>query len=516
MNKKLIIIIAIVLVVVIAGGIAAFMLLGNKNSEEDEFLPAGFDVEADNLKFNNLTFYFEGSDNAGTSKEVLLALNSKLKRDLNAELQFNFVFEPPEAYLNRLKTDISAGKPCDGMYFSEYFPFTLETLAKEGYAADLTELFPRNAPRYYSQFTQDDIDAIEVQGKIYAVPERIPNANRTCVIVRQDLMEKYNIPEIKSYADYEVFLKTIKEKEPGKIPMNYYDTTLGLFADANGYVVLDYQLGLVYKWDDPDVKIQAWEQTPLFKDCLNTIISWKDNDYLMKNGRNAGIAQTDQGMVTSGTWASFIDRIGSQFNYNALVRAKGITDWSYKAYQLHDGFSARLAPLANGLVVNAKSQYAERVLMFIDWLQSSQENYDLYMYGVKGKHYVEKQDYIEPPEGVKLEESFFSWGWKAPFRNIDYERANTPNLKEEIAQYYDIIKEKTKYPPLNGFRPDYSAVSSIKDLRQLSYSEMDRSIFIGSYDESKVDTYIKEQKDAGIDNLISEVQRQADRFRAGH
>ncbi len=516
MNKKLIIIISVILTVLIAGGAAAFLLLRDRDSEEDEFLPTAndFEVNADNLKFEKLALYFEGNDIAGTSKDVLQAVNGRLKRDLNTEIQFSFVYDRPEAYLEKIKSDIAAGIPCDAMYFSDYFPFTLETLADEGYIADLTKSFPQYAPNYYRQFTQDDIDAIKVKDRIYAVPARIPNASRTCVIVRQDLMDKYNIPEIKSYDDYEVFLKTIKEKEPNIIPLNYYDTTIGLFADAYGYAVLDYQLGLVYKWDDPDVKVQAWEQTPVFKDCLNTIKGWKDEGYLMKD--RGGIVQTDPGMITSGTWASFIGRAGEQFSYNSLVRAKGITDWSYKEYQLHDGLSARITPLESGVVINAKSTNAERVLMFINWLESSQENYDLYMYGVKGKHYVEREDYIEPPEGINLEYSFFNWVWKPPFRNFDFERTNTPGLKEEVAQYYDIIKRKTKYPPLNGFRPDYSTVDSIKSLRQLGYTDMDRSVYMGDYDESKVDAYIKEQKHAGVDNLVAEVQNQVDQFRAVH
>jgi|GEM_PF-1864598 len=514
MSKKLIVIISVALVVLIAGGAAAFLLLRDRNSAEDEFLPTDFQVDVDSLKYAKLTFYFNNTNYGNSSEEdVVKAVNGKLKNELNTEIQFKFVGKSTEAYLTDVKADIASGLPCDAIYFSEYFPVTLETLANEGYIADLTELFPQNAPNYYRQFTQDDIDAIKVKGKVYAVPARMPNAYRTCAIVRQDLMEKYNIPEIKSYADYEVFLKTIKEKEPNLIPMNYYDTTIGLFADAYGYAVLDYQLGLVYKWDDPDVKIQAWEQTPVYKDCLNRIESWKDSGYLMKN---VGIAATDAGMVTSGKWASFIGRLGDHFNYNVILRAKGITDWSYKAYQLHDGFSARLTPLENGVVINAKSTNVERALMFIDWLESSQENYDLYMYGVKGKNYIDKGDYIEPPEGISIEMSFFNWAWKAPFRNIDYERTNTPGLKEEVAQYYDIIKEKTKYPPLNGFRPDYSTMDSIRALRQTSYSDMDRSIYLGDYDEIKVDEYIKDQKNTGVDNLITEIQRQVDQFRAGH
>ncbi|HEX2944390.1 MAG TPA: extracellular solute-binding protein [Clostridia bacterium] len=504
MGKKLIITISVVLIVIIAGGIAAFMLLGNKNSEEDEFLPTANDFEADveNLKSEKLTLCFYGQETP-SSAEVLQAVNNRLKQEINAEIQFKFIFDRPENYLEKIKSDISAGLPCDAFYNFGVLPADLETLANEGYIADLTELFPKNAPNYYRQFSKDDIDAASINGKLYAVPERVPHASRTCAIVRQDLLEKYGIPEIKSYYDYEFYLRTIKEKEPGLIPMNCFDTMLGLFADAYGYVILDDELGLVYKWDDPNVKIQAWEQTPVFEECLNRIKSWRDMGYLTKN---IGVAQLSVNMIASKKWASFVGMLGEQFNLTAL---------NYKAYQLNDGYSVRLNPLRRGMAINAKSANAERVFMFIDWLESSQENYDLYMYGVKGKHYIEKEDYIEPPEDAVEGDYFYYWFWTPPFRNIGYERSNAPGMKEEMVQYYDIIREKSKYPPLNGFTPDYSTVDSIMNARKLSYADMDRSVYTGDYDESKVNAYIKSQKDAGIDNLITEVQRQADQFRAG-
>ncbi len=514
MNKKLIIAISVVLIVLLAGGIAAFLLLRDRNGEEDEFLPtaADFDVNAVNLKSEKLTLYFFGQE-IPVVQEVLGAVNSKLKQELNTEIQFKFILDMPDKYLEKIKSDIAAGLPCDAFFYYNSLPESLETLANEGYIADLTELFPQYAPNYYRQFSQNDIDAARINGKVYAVPERIPDAYRNCAIVRQDLMEKYEIPEIRSYDDYELYLKTIKEKEPDMIPMNFFDTSMRLFADMYGYVVLDYDLGLVYKWDDPDVKIQAWEQTPVFKDCLNRIKSWRDKGYLMKS---VGIAQLNANMITSGKWASFIGKTGDQISFNTLLRTSGITEWNYKAYQLHVGYSVRLNPLRRGMAINAKSANAERVLLFIDWLESSQENYDLYMYGIKGRNYVEKEDYIEPMEKVNEAEYFFNWGWKEPLRNIGYERANAPGMKEEMTHYYELIGEKTKYPPLNGFRPDYSAVGQIKDSRLISFADMDRNVYLGDYDESKVNAYIKKQKDTGIDNMIAEVQRQADRFRAAH
>lgn len=250
-----------------------------------------------------------------------------------------------------------------------------------------------------------------------------------------------------------------------------------------------------------------------FADGLNIIKSWYDKGYLLKN---IGIAQIDENMIKGGKWASFIGNWGDEFEYNAILVANGIKDRKFKAYKLHDGISARNSPLESSLLVNAKSTQADRVLMFVNWLQSEQENYDLLMYGIKGTHYIEEKDYISPPADTSMSDSFFQWGWKAPFRNIDYERANFTGLKEEVKRYSELINEKTKYPPHLGFYPDYAPVTDLINVRRIGFAELDKRVYTGSYEQNDVEEFIKEQKGIGVDNIVLELQHQLDEFQANH
>ena len=510
MNKKLFILItAILIIAAITGAIIKISIdRGMDENEGDEFIPAADRFDVKDLEDTKLTIYIQGEMNQATTG-VLEAVNSKLRDELKTELAFEFVWDYPENYLNAVRRAVSSGSPCDAFYYSTYFPTTLQALATEGLAKNLTDAFPQYAPDYYNKFSMEDIAAAAVDGKLYAIPSSIPSANRKCVIVRSDIMERYNIQEIRNYADYEVYLEAVKSKEPNLIPMIYWDTTLGLFSDVNGYVILDYELGLVYKWDSPTIKLEAWEQTVGFADGLNKIKSWQDKGYLTKN---VGISSIDEHIIKSGKWASFIGSCGDEMQYNAILMANGIVDYKYVSYQLHEGFSARSSPLGSGLIVNDKSAQADRVLMFINWLQSEQENYDLLMYGIKGIHYVEKKDYITPPEGVSIENSFLEWTWKAPFRNMDYERANFPGLKEQIKIYSEIIDKNTKYPPHMGFNPDLSSMSSIISLRRMSFARLDQSVYMGNFEQSKIEEYIKDQKESGVDNIVLQVQQQLDQF----
>jgi putative aldouronate transport system substrate-binding protein len=509
MKKKLVLIVAAIIVVAgLAGVLAVYFANRGAQADDEEFVPSAAQVDVKDLKDEKLTIYFENRSNS-VLPDVLDAVNKKLRTELKTELAFEMIWDYPEQYMTKIQEAMAAGKPCDAFYYSSDFPVSLLQMAKDGIAKDLTSDLTRYAPDYIGQFSSDEIRAISMDGKIYAVPYRIPTASRKCVLVRDDLMTRYNIPEIKSYEDYEVYLNVVKENEPGMIPLDYWDTNLGLFSEVNGYAVLDYDAGLVYKWDDPSMKVMAWEQTPGFTDGIRKIKNWYDKEYLTKN---IGIAQIDNNMIASGKWASFIGNWGDEFNFNAILALGGINDYKYIAYPLHDGISPRSSPLESALVINAKSKQSDRVLMFINWLQSDQKNYDLLMYGVKGKNYTDMGDYIIPGEVTSEEDSIFNWGWRAPFRNIVYERANFPGLKEEIARYDKVIEEKTKYLPSMGFLPDYSALSDLLTVRKMGYNNLERNIYSGALEDSYIDDFIKEQKDNGIQKIIDEIQKQLDKF----
>ncbi len=511
-KKSLLIITGIIITAAIACALAVYLVnRGMQAGEDDAFVPSvGGKADVSNLKEAKITIYMEGRSNA-VMPDVLAAVNGKLHAELKTKLALEMIWEYPEQYLAKIKADIAAGKPCDAFFYSSSnFPESFRQLAKEGLIKDLTEDLTTYAPDYISQFSNDERKAMCTDGKNYAIPYRIPTAQRKCVMVRDDLMEKYKIPEIKNYEDFEVYLDTVKKNEPDLIPLDYWDTTLGLFSEVNGYAVLDYDIGLVYKWNDPAIKVMAWEQTPEFVEGIHKIKEWYDKEYLTKN---VGITSIDNNIISSGKWASFISNWGDEFGYNSILASAGIKDYKFKAYPLNDGISPRNSPLESSLVINAKSEQSDRVLMFINWLQSKPENYDLLMYGVKGRNYIDRGDYIVPADVESEQNSFFNWGWRVPFRNIAYERANFPGLNEKVENYNKGIEEKTKYPPAVGFLPDYSSVQEIVALRKIDYSNMDKMVYNGTFVENDIEDIIKEQKDNGVQRLVDEIQRQLDEFK---
>lgn len=524
MKRKHLIITAAVLLVIIAGGITAYSLLNRSTQEPDEenFLPAGWETDIDKLKDTTLTFYINGPRTSDDDK-VLEAVNRKLRDDLKTNISFKYYWEYYDDFLNRVRRDNASGITCDAFLYNTNIQTPVKALADEGLIMDVSKLFPEYAPGYYSQFSGEDIKAMNVNGGIYVIPSRMPSASMRYVLVRQDLMEKYGIPEIHSYDDYEVFLDAIVKNEPDMIPVRFKDTSLGFFADMYGYVVLDYITGLVYKWDDPDMRLTTWDQTPEFMEGLERLQRWYDNGYLdVENNKLTDGFSVVNGkfefdiydhLITDLKSASFICNPDEQMRINALLRSKGITDCYFRAYPLCEGYSARNSLMESGIMINSVSQQAERVLMFIDWLQSDSINYDLLMYGQKDINYIDREDYIEPPADAAV--TFQDWSWRTAFENIDYRRGTYPGNENEIRAYSAIISERTRYAPHYGFTPDYSAVKDIYNNMLMRYSILERVIYMGYDTEDYMEWFRDEQKKAGADIMISEIQNQLDKYMKG-
>jgi putative aldouronate transport system substrate-binding protein len=457
-----------------------------------------------------LTFYFEGKENKN-SREVLNEIENKTKNDLNVKLDFKYLSaESHDAYRDQLKTIIGSGQPCDAFYYNAGISGGLSGLQKDDLIMDISELFPQYAPNYFKMFSKDELRAATVNGKLLAIPNKMPASNRRCILVRDDLMKKYNIKEIKGYDDLEVYLQKVKENEKAICPMTYSDTTIGLFAEATGYVILDYFQGLVYKRDDPNMKILVWEQTPEFKEGIAQINSWYKSGYLLKG---IGLSQIDNGTIATGKWGSIIAPLSSVQYVNAVIKSQTNFGWSYVPFELFPAASDRSNPIDGSLVISSKFGNAKRALMFIDRIESNQDNYDLFMYGINGKQYSLYGDQVNIPKDTNLSDAYISRVDRAAFMNITYERTVTSDSPDLKKWYMNEIENNTEYPKSMGFYPDYTSVQDIVNMRNRAFYTVEQNIYLETFKIGDVYTYIKDMEDEGVDKLVAEVQRQLDKWR---
>lgn len=478
------------------------------------------------LKQTTLSFYFVGTPKTDARK-VLDKIEERTQKNLNVKLDFKWV--SANEFAKKISTieasdEIFDAFQCTSNVVSTSPVVNFSSMAHKGQLKDITQLLPRYAPGIYKACA-NELPSATVNGKIVAVPSRYPIAYNSYAIVREDLVKKYNIPPIKTLNDYETYLKTIKDNEKNLVPGRISMSSLLSLNGAYGYVIADLNNVLLYSWKDPQMKLIPWEQTPEFNEVVKYITAWKAKDYLI---RTAGKDTVDyltsqkissylfaaQDLTPSGTLDSSINELNGiikRANPNAELRAYGLYP---------EVVRQRLSPLGDyflpgSIAFNARSSNTERALMFLNWIQQSQENYDLFMYGVKDEHYTLKGEQYSPPEGVTMVRSpYLNWQGRVAFKNIEYERMPSNAASGEKERYAELMNKSTRYAPHEGFYPDFAPVEK-ECTNRVNYiiDKIITPLLYGQYEPDDTGTKIRELKNLGTEQIVTEVQKQLDQWR---
>jgi putative aldouronate transport system substrate-binding protein len=470
----------------------------------------------------DLTFYMLGKEKPD-AKLVFDEIGKRAK-SLNVKLNFNWI-ENVQFY-GTLRDALNGNSSVDAFCVSD--PGWISRLAGRNSIKDLTKLLPKYAPTLYSKYTKEDLKAASVNGKNYFVPNLYPSANAVYAVVREDLMKKYNIPLVKTYDDYEFYLKTVNENQVDKSSGTgaLLGNTFDLFTGANGYTILDNEKQLVYKSDDSKMKIQAWELTPEFKKSVQYINSLKSKGYLSPYSfiRSYGFEDI-QNEFLNGSFNSCIinERLLTKpieslvFSINLMLKSSDHPDREIKVYQLYPEKDVQRLSACDilgdmGIGIPEKSPHAKQVLMFLDWLQSSQENYDLFMYGISGKHYNPVgNDKYSLPEGVTLNDNpYLGWNGSEAFLNFEYERfpvAINGDVKDSRRSF---ITKNTFYPKHLGFYPDYKPVLKESVRRNMKIGDIDGMVSTGKLVTEKDFNGLQDDDTIKITN---EIQKQLDKWK---
>lgn len=266
-----------------------------------------------------------------------------------------------------IEKDYKLKNPCD-MYIVGWD--MVSKLAPKGILMDLTELLPKYAPNYYRTIDGVvDPFLISHNDRLVAVPPYAPTSRRYYVAVRSDIAEIYNVKEINNLSDYGALLERIKKDDNSAIPM---DTGLFGNSDAMHLYGLSYMDGyMVYRVNDPEKQVIAWEDTSEFYDIMNMLNEWGQKGYIdRKSNKN-----TETVLLPLNSADGWYGMTGKDARYRLYPLNSDVTNGIY-------------APAIPAIAVNSNSKNVEAVLQFIEWIHFNQENYDLLMYGIEGADYT--------------------------------------------------------------------------------------------------------------------------------
>jgi len=299
-------------------------------------------------------------------------------------------------YINKKDTMLAAGQNVDILL--DFYSF-LKIDADKKAIIPLDDLINQYGTDLKEKIPSDIWKDVTYNGKIYGVPAVYPFVGIEYLLIRGDLREKYGLDPVTDLESYEKYLDTIVKNEKGMVGFTVREgrnlLNIGYFINGENtkYVDvlksnLDYPIARVDITQKPYKVINGFA-TPDIKN----IIGWNAKAYA--NGWTAKDILTekdDQTLFSAGKSAAFWSDV---YTINSVVPTMeaNIPGCKVEAVALHDYSNMiRTSVCNNYAAIASTSRNPERAMMFLNWTRQSQDNYNLLMYGIKGKDWVPVDD----------------------------------------------------------------------------------------------------------------------------
>lgn len=448
-----------------------------------------------------LVMYLIG-DEPDDYDEVLAQVNTMLKEDINAELEVRWMAWGE--WSQKYPMLLSSGEPFDLIYTVGYMGF--QDYAQNKGFRDITELFPKFAPKTYEALSKENLEKVSYNGKIYAVPANFLEVNPNGYVVRGDLREKYNLPKVDSIDTFFMYLDAVKQNET-IMPFNAAVTdTIDNFgwSGVGAHTYWDYS-GDNYR----DLFIMY--DRPEYLDFLKKMREGYEKGYWSKDVIMNKLSSKDA--FINGTSAATVSNMKNFADLYATVNETH-PEWKIEWAPIEYGknYPTLLSSNGAGVAVSNSSKNPDRALMLLELLNQDERYFNLTTYGIEGKNYVVNADgYLELPEGVTSENNGFpadgagNYGW----RNNDFMKSFVREWAEYDTYEAEIMKN-TKWNPYNGFAVDTTKIQNQLTAISSVSEQYLKPLYWGTIDP---ETGLKEMREklgaAGLDDVFAEVKTQA-------
>ena len=466
----------------------------------------------------DLTMYLLGERTADFD-EVYAEINKILEEKLNCSLTVQFLSWGEHD--TKYSLLFSSEEKFDLIFTASSWAHYEQTVSLGGFY-ELTEDFIQTyAPGIWEAVPEVAWDQAKIDGKVYMVPNYQTEFDQDVLAVRGDLLKKYGMDGITSWEDLKEFYYNVAEQEDGMYasqggPWYQYFQAQGMSitggAPQSGELIL-------YNTQDPDdldfTYILDWDG---FKEYCEEAKKMADAGCWSQDVLN--ITDERQVAFLNGKAATMAWNLGSCKTY-AKQANEANPDWNATICDPVTDEAKKVKPyIGNGVAINVNSTNKERAMMVLNEFYTNQEVYDLSMLGIEGKHW----EAVGDTEYKVLDESGFgvdqncNWGWKND--NINRSEAiENPTTVDETFEELDTawrsnIKEEHPY---DGFNFDSTKVTTQVAAVEAALGTYYAPLINGLVDD--VDTSIEQLKkaleNAGINQIIEELNKQAEEYIAG-
>lgn len=467
---------------------------------------------------------------AATTDAALAELNDILTEKINAELQIYYISWTD--YLSNYNLTLAQMDGSVDLVGTASDWLDAWPNAKNGAFLELSEeMLQTYAPKTWASVSPEHWELCKYDGEIYLIPEdNYAQWTNHGFIYRMDWAKEAGLADgVQSWEDLTTYFKYVKETYPDIIPWDSDGTQYGQMAGGwitshSNYVSIDgisanamwggtkddlYTIYSPYMTETDSLveyakMMKEWDEIGVWQtDVLNNTASTNRDDYRV--GKVAAEQHHTQ------TWTDLV----SHTTQNTIYDTDEDAETGFFYFGQETGNVVALNITHGAMAVSAGSENPERALMVYDMIRNDPECYQLLCYGQEGVSWEKTDDGMKTtPEGYNADTqnvnavTNFWWG-----RNDDLELRDASRNWEKIdALYAEYDSKKIDYPYGQFILNNDNIQSYIANINEI-YTNYMKQISFGKYSgtaEEIVAEFQQALKDAGIDIVTEEIQRQID------
>ena len=443
---------------------------------------------------------------------VFDAASDKIKESTGVGVNFSVI--PLANYDQKIQVMNAAMEEMDIVYTSATINNYSQNVSS-GRIIALDEFLQGECKELYEQIPDYMWDATKINGKIYGVPNEQIVARGLCFLTPKSNIEKLGI-DVNEYLNVEdnyiAYMDAIEKylrllnKETGTytptedlwmtsaIHMFKYDPIIG--SNLPGAIKID--------GDDPYKVVNQYE-TQEFKYYIERRAKWvKEGLVQPEIGINVDyISYLEQGKVAPELYRQIAYSPGTKTNVKntrkydpvILIKTKPIV--------------TRSSILATLNSVSSFSKNPANAMKVLQEINTNKEAYNLLCFGIEGKHYEK----IGDNKIKRIENSGYEnlrpWALGCTYNQM-IEETNPDDIWEQSKK----MNEESIKSPVIGFAPDVTDLTTELAGCKSALDQYLKTLVYGVGDTDKVyKEFIAKLKAAGVDKVISEIQRQMDEWR---
>ncbi|NIK69737.1 ABC transporter substrate-binding protein [Paenibacillus sp. BK720] len=435
-------------------------------------------------------------------------INDYLMKKINATLDIRTI--DMGSWWDKTGLMFASGEQMDIIFTAGWMRFGDE-IAKGRYLP-LDELLDKYGSGIRKLLDPSILEASKVNGRLYGIVTNKEFASSKGLVLRQDLVGKYDIDlsRVKTLADFGPIFEKLKQNVPELAPLQARaDRSPLTFMMQYGIFDMLGEGPGVLRREGQSTKVLNMAETPEFMAYAKLLFEWNRKGYLNADATTSKDNEYDA--VKAGNAFAYAESLKPGFE----IQASRDTGYPMVSVELTKPYTTTADTTSAMFAITRNAKHPEKSMMLLNLLYTDPYLLNLLDWGVEGIHYVKKSDnVIEYPPGIDAKTVGYNlnqpWMFGNQLNSYLWDNEN-PGLWEE----YRSFNEQADKSKALGFVFNPERVKAEIAASLLVEKEFMPAFNTGAQDPEKIiPMYVSKLKAAGADKVVEEKQRQLDRWLA--